>query len=332
MEHQLYASIDEMLAPEALSELDGQPVTVARCLPLHSDDSKSGSHFLAVETNGGQGRRYILKRISMEWDWIMRATDDQACRERLIDDTMLPPSIRAPLLGHAPDGDGYALLMLDITSELLPPGSIETQLELIVSGMVELHAAPVPADVPWCDLSARLTLLTPRIAEIAAGYGAPVARDIIEGWRLVDLHAPRRTAALIREISREPAPLLRALWDLPSAFLHGDLKFDNIGFDANHRTWLIDWAMTLVAPPAVELGWFLAINSRRMTLPLDEVMALYAHHAAIDGRHRERHDALTVICGLLLRGWRKALDAESGEPAELEWWCERAMAAERFLG
>jgi hypothetical protein len=46
---------------------------------------------------------------------------------------------------------------------------------------------------------------------------------------------------------------------------------------------------------------------------------------------RARHDALTVLCGLLLRGWRKALDAESGEPAELQWWCERATESSRFL-
>ena len=95
--------------------------------------------------------------------------------------------------------------------------------------------------------------------------------------------------------------------------------------------WLIDWAMTLVAPPAVELGWFLAINSRRLPVSLDEVMRRYAENAAIPPEHRARHDALTVLCGLLLRGWRKALDAEAGEPDELRWWCDRAEEAAAFL-
>ena len=50
--------------------------------------------------------------------------------------------------------------------------------------------------------------------------------------------------------------------------------------------WLIDWAMTLVAPPAVELGWFLAINSRRLPdgVTLDDVMARYAAAAGIARR------------------------------------------------
>ena len=91
--------------------------------------------------------------------------------------------------------------------------------------------------------------------------------------------------------------------------------------------WLIDLAMTLVAPPAVELGWFLAINSRRLPVPLDDVMRRYADAAGMKPELRERHDALTVLCGLLLRGWRKSLDAEAGDGNELHWWCERVEAA-----
>ena len=90
--------------------------------------------------------------------------------------------------------------------------------------------------------------------------------------------------------------------------------------------WLIDWALTLVAPPAVELGWFLAINSRRLRVSLDDVMAMYADAAGIRAVRR-RARRITILCGLLLRGWRKALDAEAGEPEELRWWCERAEAA-----
>ncbi len=119
---------------------------------------------------------------------------------------------------------------------------------------------------------------------------------------------------------------------MPFAFLHGDLKFDNIGLDNGARMWLIDWAMTLVAPPAVELGWFLAINSRRLPVSLDNVMSRYADAAGMSAELRARHDACTVLCGLLLRGWRKALDAAAGEPAELRWWCNRVEYAAGVLG
>jgi Ser/Thr protein kinase RdoA (MazF antagonist) len=185
--------------------------------------------------------------------------------------------------------------------------------------------------VPWCDLRRRLTLLTPETARIAEAYGAHVAQDITEGWLLFELHATARATRIVNGLFADPSPLLRALDPLPRAFLHGDLKLDNIGLDTERRMWLIDWAMTLVAPPAIELGWFLAINSRRLPVTLDDVMGRYARAAAIPPVHRRRHEALTVLCGLLLRGWRKALDAEAGEPNELRWWCDRAEEAERFL-
>ena len=79
MQHVLYDSVDEMLAPEALSELCGHRVSRVRRAPLECN-GKSGSQLLAVETNDGQGPRFVLKRVSLERDWIMRLTDDRHCR------------------------------------------------------------------------------------------------------------------------------------------------------------------------------------------------------------------------------------------------------------
>jgi hypothetical protein len=60
-------------------------------------------------------------------------------------------------------------------------------------------------------------------------------------------------------------------------------------------------------------------------------MRRYAAAAGVTRAHRDRHDAAAVLCGLLLRGWRKAIDAAQGEPEELRWWCEHAGEARRFL-
>ena len=280
------------------------------------------------------GVSFVLKRMSIERDWIMRATDDLACREAAFADASinLGDAVRTPAIGAAHDGDGYALLMRDITTDLLPAGVISaTQLDAVIAGMAVLHARPAPAGVPWCDLTRRLTLLTPTTARVAESYDAPVARDVVEGWRLFDMHATPRTRALIHDLFEDPSPLTRALAQTPAAFLHGDLKFDNIGIDGAGRLWLIDWALTLVAPPALELGWFLAINSRRLPVSLDEVLRRYHDAAAMAPELRAHHDALTVLCGMLLRGWRKALDAATGDGDELGWWCERVEAAAGVL-
>jgi hypothetical protein len=78
-----FAGLDDLIAPETLGELAGEPVNSARRLPLTGGHAASGSHLLAIETNGGRGPRFVLKRVSPEWDWIMRATDDHVGREAL---------------------------------------------------------------------------------------------------------------------------------------------------------------------------------------------------------------------------------------------------------
>ncbi len=282
------------------------------------------------------GQAFVLKRMSIARDWIMQETDDHGCREAAFADASveLGDRVRTPAVGASRDGDAHAVLMQDIGDELLAPGAItQDQLHTIIDAMAALHRLHTPREVPWCDLTRRLTLLTPDTARVAMAYGAPVARDIIAGWARFDELATPEARAIVHGLFADPAPLVRALERTPAAFLHGDLKFDNIGIDRERRIWLIDWAMTLVAPPAVELGWFMAINSRRLppSESLDTVMARYADAAGLAGDARTKHDGLTALCGLLLRGWRKALDAAEGDGAELAWWCDRADAARWLL-
>jgi aminoglycoside phosphotransferase (APT) family kinase protein len=318
--------LPDLLAEHGLTQADEQPLEHA---------GFSGATITRLVRDGGAS--FVLKRMSIERDWIMRATEDVACREAAFASARLNlgKRITTPAIGVAQDGAEFALLMHDITSHLLPQGLVTAdQLDAIIAGMAELHRVPAAlGGMPWCGLRERLMLLTPKTARIAEAYGAPVAGDIAEGWRLFERHASARARAIISSLMDDPRPLIAALVGLPSRFLHGDLKFDNIGLDGEGRMWLIDWAMTLVAPAAVELGWFLAINSRRLPdgVSLDDVMAAYVDASGISGEERARHDALTAVCGLLLRGWRKALDAEAGEPEELRWWCERVEAAEGYL-
>ena len=289
-----------------------------------------------VRLRRADGAAFVLKRMSIERDWIMRATDDAGCREAAFAQASiaLPPSVQAPNSGVARNGDEYALLMRDIRDELVPQGMVGAEtLGRVLTGIAALHGTIPPTDttVPWCGLAKRLTLLTPGTARIAAQYGAPVADDVTRGWALFERHASPRAHDIIRSLFADASPLTRALGALPVSLLHGDLKFDNMGLSDDGQLWLFDWSMTLLAPAAVDLGWFLAINSRRMSIPRDDVMSRYAGTAARPNALRPRHDALTVLCGLLLRGWRKALDADDGEPSELRWWCERAEEAARWL-
>jgi thiamine kinase-like enzyme len=165
--------------------------------------------------------------------------------------------------------------------------------------------------------------------------------------------------------------LLDALGRLPGTGLHGDLKLANVAPLDDGRVALIDWQMMSLAPVAVELGWLLVSNSASVRrTPLDVIRAYHAAAVRAAGESlsmgrswlvgpavgppMERDpdrlpprglDAtigdwgaqvdLTWIVGLLLRGWRKGLDAEAGVALasgvsardDLSWWCDRAVEA-----
>lgn len=280
-----------------------------------------------------RGGAHVLKVTSARTDWIMRATSDHRCREAVLANAagVGDHRVGSPALGSTQDGEVFSILMHDIADCLLPNEPLtDVQLRVILRAMSRLHAQapPAGADMPWCSTRDRLTLFAPDPEKLR---GFRIADDILRGWRLFFEHAPKDVGDLVRSLFDDIGPVERALGRLPSRFLHGDLKLDNIGIWPDGGLSLIDWSMPMVAPAAIELGWFLAMNSRCLPLSLEETMTAYASYADIGRRMLEHHHAMTALCGLLIRGWRKGLDAASGEPAELSWWCARASNAAEFV-
>lgn len=279
------------------------------------------------------GSSYVLKVTSADTDWIMRATSDHGCREAMLANTacVRDDLINSPAIGSARDGAVFSILMHDISDYLLSNERLTNdQLKTILLGMSRLHSLTPPdeSDVSWCSIENRLTLFMPDPEKLAHFR---IGNDILRGWELFFDYSPKNIGDSVRSLFDDIGPLKRALGQLPNCFLHGDLKLDNIGIYPSGALSLIDWSMPMIAPAAVELGWFLAMNSRLLPISLDETITAYTSCSNIERRLHERHQFLTILCGLLIRGWRKALDAGSGEPAELLWWCERASSAAQIL-
>jgi hypothetical protein len=342
-------------------------------------DGWSGATFSQLRRD--DGARFILKRDAHATNWIAGATGDVGMREAVfasaaaVDGIAVPESIELPYLGAARDGDSAAILMPDLSAELIAwedpaatPAFDMAALAAVVDAMARLHAMPngllpgrePPPGWPWCPLGPRILLLARPSAQRYADEGIWVGERFLAGWDAFDRRAPASARRLIESLADEPAPLIAALDRLPSVGLHGDLKLSNLGVLPGGRLAVIDWQMMLRAPVAVELGWFLVSNVA--LLPLAPVPLLDAYREAL-GRHAghagggmapvasrldwsslvgdwQAQVDLIWIVGLLLRGWRKGLDAEAGASLasgvaaadDLAWWCEMVVqAADRLL-
>jgi Phosphotransferase enzyme family len=276
-----------------------------------------------------------------------------------------------PYLGAAADDDGTAvILMPDVSTELVawerPTHEAvlgAEAMDRLLDRIAYLHSLPWSevlaarcqqvgaAPPPWCPLAERLTLLTRRSATGYAAEDNPVGDIFLRGWDGFDRHATPAARDLLERLGDDPGPLVAALGRLPSVGLHGDIKLANVALFDGGGVAFIDWQMTLRAPVAVELGWFIVTNSAELPFPPEEILRRY--HESLDwyagrwGFGSRRHDLdgligdwaaqqdLATIVGLLLRGWRKGRDADdgvvlaSGVPAveDLAWWCDRAVRA-----
>jgi hypothetical protein len=335
-------SLDDLLAEHRLGGVPEAPFP---------NDGWSGAQLTLLRRDA---ERFVLNRTSWATDWIARATRDHSLREAFVatGQLPLPDTVVAPYLGAAADANAAAMLMPDLSGRLFSwerPGEgaavTPDALNTVLRATARLHASAPPASAPgpgtgwpWTPLRERLELLTRTAARRYAGAGLAVGSRFLEGWDAFDRLAPPAARDLIGGLSTDSAPLVTALERLPSALLHGDLKLANVAVLDDERVALIDWQMVTVAPVAVELGWLLVSNAPILPIGPDEVLARYRAAAGDAGLELGDWDSqvdLASVIGLLLRGWRKGLDAlaggtlASGETAadDLADWCARAVEA-----
>ena len=354
MQHVLYDSVDEMLAPEILSQLIGQRVRSVRCAPFERSGN-SGSQLLAVETDDGQGPRYVLKRVSLERDWIMRVTEDHRCRSvalwqyGLLD--QVKHEIEHTIIACARDQAGWAMLMRDVSGTLLQDMRVDQRdCERVLDALAVLHSTFWGASIlrdpalGLCDPAQFFRSLSPeRLCDEREAHA--FVSDILEGWELLETMVPADVVDVVRGLHRDPGPLCRALASYPQTLVHGDAHPGGLGLTGEARTKviLLDWQLATVMSPAVDLAHYLM---HFPTVAKEEAIAYYRHSLA----HRlgSRYDAswwhtqlvLGSLAFFVSRGWVMPMfierwSASEGKRAQqranLAWFAEQVQAAEKWL-
>jgi hypothetical protein len=311
------------------------------------NDGWSGASLTRLRRS--DGRSFILKRDSLARDWIARATADRPfLREAWFaaHGPALPWPMRAPYLGAGWDettGE-VGILMPDLSDVLFDWETPLTvpQLDHVLEALAALHAHPWDDTLTrgadqWTPWPERITLICRSSLERRGPARDAVADRLLPGWDAWDRLATPAARAVIASLGDDPSPLLDALAKEPSTLIHGDLKLANAGIAADEAVEVVDWQMVMVAPLAIELGWFLVSNVNALPLTASDVLDRYW---AVRNVRSVTSDDLSILVGLLLRGWRKGADAAAGATLasgvsaadDLAWWCERAVeAADRLF-
>lgn len=322
----VYSSVEELFAG------------VRRREPFQTAETRSSSPFERVWIDG---QAFVVKHVHLDHDFTMRVSGDLGCRPLrayaagLLD--LAPEAIDHGIVaaagGDGRNGWGAALLMRDLSGDLVPPGDApfpEAQHRAFLDHLAQLCARtwgwrddvgllPYAARWRWFDVAALE-------GERMLGWPEAVPRIAAAGWERFAERVPVAVAGAVAELRHDVTPLAAALAATPSCLLHGDWKAGNLGTAADGRTVLVDWAYVGEGPPCHELAWYLALN--RAKLPdghtkeraVGDFRAALQRHGVCTGDWWERQLALSLLGAVVQFGWEKAL----GDDAELGWWCDRA--------
>ena len=331
-------NVDALTDRSTIERLLGSAKAIHRT--LLSTNGYSGSIHQKVDVQLRSGRRVslIVKQVNLAMDWTAYRTGDEGGREaRLLAEPALDglwDVFHCPYLAFAAQGSEVALLMEDLTPDLLPdedaPISPDVE-EALLSSMAKMHACYWESqvlDLPWLTPpETRFRVMGPEAASESDWRPAPPVFDLIQrGWRI----AEGRLSSKEMQILRQPAgKMAEACSGLPSTLLHGDAKMAHFALMPGGRVSLLDWEWIGVGPATLDVGWYLAVNSQRLARPKEDVMSRYRELLGDELGSRvpnpvwERMVSAGLLCGAVMLLWAKALALEDGQPGaaeEWDWW------------
>lgn len=340
-------SRDELIAPPTLSRVLEQEVTYVECAPFDVPHLSGSRIERVLAHTSDETIALVLKRFEPQEDWVMRLTHDAAVREvalyRAGVYAQLPTTVQVPILAVARDGDSWCSLMADV-SDAVAAGSRSPvdagDAEAWLTHLAQIHAqfwqgsALAAPSLGLAALEDFLTILSPaRVqAELDAGRTHPVLVMAAQGWERWRRDAPSDVRRIVTDVQSDPAPLLARLRAMPQTLVHGDFKAANLGIrrtgDGERQSVVLDWQDAARGAGALDLGYFLALDARRLMFDKEHAVSVYRDALRTQGRALEPSalDWALFAGGPMRLFWLMANNAQPDRPehaaaqAELDWW------------
>lgn len=300
--------------------------------PWEGVGGRSGATFEQITLQDGS--QLIVKHVSPETDYLMRATHDDGrlpflWRQGIF--AQLPSVIDTGMVAVEEEANGWLIAMRDVGVSLLGDERVLTRQESrrVLGAVHQMHTANRGKRLPHlCDPRDRLRLMSraQMAAEEREAYPFGIASVVRRGWERFEEAVPRDIADVIFAIHADPNPLAKRTEGRPSTFVHGDLRLANLGLTPD-KVLLLDWGSTCsYAPSASEFAWYLIISASRIDATREEVVADFK---AIEGEQFDQEALdLAYIAALAILGWNKAFDMfdnpdeniRGREKSDLDWW------------
>ena len=260
----LFNSVEDMLTPPALSQLLSRTITRVACQPLDGHSGLAGGRLSYVNTNLG---RFVLKQMSIASDWIMFASGDTECRSvrlwqyGLLD--QLRPHLEHKIIACARDGQGWAILMHDLTGHVFSWDQPMTPdlVPVFLDRLARLHAAfwndarlPDPR-LGLCDPAQLLDQSSLPMAQKHSGLSMGVIPEWVRGgWQVMEELLDPEVFMHLKSLIDNPQPLFEALSRYPYTLLHGDYRAENLAHP--DRPVAFDWQEAAYSLMTIDLAWF----------------------------------------------------------------------------
>jgi hypothetical protein len=182
------------------------------------DGGNSGSVVERVTLR--DGRRLILKRVSPEWDWMARTTNDGGRLSAMWEDAIfdrMPSVIDHTIVDVEMDGDAWNIFMRDAASDLLPHDRRVSREDVrrILSAMHEMHEIFREEGFPdLCSLVDRYVLLSPKNVRREQELDNPHGHILSRGWEAFPEFVSETVAEAIFAVGDKPKLLAETARDL----------------------------------------------------------------------------------------------------------------------